>query len=410
MGEGKGEIVMKKTGFLVSTCMFTLLLGGCAGNAESTPVEDSAEVVSDIQEVQNDMPESAEGETELSGQDAESINMGILDDGHVMDVLNYYSSVSDADESGIYLGGVGGIYRIDPESEAKMLYSSQHIAGAALYKDYVFSMEYNVTDNGMTADLIRIKKDGSDKEVLTQISAGSYDLRMIDNILVITEQILGDYGLETVIYSYTLDDEGNLASDTPQDAYEWFDLPDGYEDGMRFLVNPWFSTKFFGYSCFTKATGSMDINSVWISREGQEALEEVVTCSGQPLLNGDTIFYCDSNIENLIQRSLGNTQDAVLYEIPDGDSLSLLTYDSEWIYFVQRPTIDEFNELSSSIMRVNMQDHRTEKIYELQSGNVMSNFNVYGNDCYFILSVADNTQWLCCDLVNGDVTDISVED
>ena len=401
---------MKKIGILALICVFVLLMSGCTGNAESALVEDSSEAVSDIPKVQNDMPEPAGQDVELSGQDAELIYMGIHDDEHVMDVPNYYSSLSDADESGVYLGGVGGIYRIASESGAEMLYSSQHIAGAALYEDYVFSMEYNVTDNGMTADLIRIKKDGSDKEVLKQISAGSYDLRIIDNILVITEQILGDYGLETVIYSYTLDDEGNLASDTPQDAYEWFDLPDGYEDGMRFLVNPWFSTKFFGYSCFTKATGGMDINSVWISREGLEALEEVVTCSGQPLLTGDTIFYCDSNRETLIQRSLGNTQDAVLYEIPDGDSLSLLTYDSEWIYFVQRPTIDEFNELSSSIMRVNMQDHRTEKIYELQPGNVMSNFNVYGNDCYFILSVADNTQWLCCDLVNGDVTDISVED
>lgn len=406
----KGAIEMKKISLLMLICVFTLLMGGCTRSGESTPAEDSSEAVSDIQEVQNDMPESAEGEIELSGQDVESINMGIHDDGHVMDVPNYYSSVSDADESGVYLGGVGGIYRIDPESGAEMLYSSQHIAGAALYKDYVFSMEYNVTDNGMTTDLIRIKKDGSDKEVLTQISAGSYDLRIIDNILVITEQILGDYGLETVFCSYTLDNEGNLASDTPQDAYTWFDLPDEYEDSMRFLINPWFSTKYLGYSCFTKAEGGMDMNSVWISRGSQEALEEAVTCSGQPLLTGDTIFHCDSNGETLIQRSLGNTQNAVLYEIPDGDSLSLLTFDSGWVYFVQRPTIDESNELSSSIMRVNMQDHRTEKIYELHPGNVMSNFNVYGNDCYFILSVADNTQWLCCDLVNGDVMNISAED
>ena len=348
---------MKKIGLLVSIYMSALLMGGCAKSVESTPTEDSSEAVSGVPEVQDDMPEPAEQDTELPGQDAELINMGIHDDEHIMDVPNYYSSVSDADESGVYLGGAAGIYEIN-QSFCRTIYPAPHIAGAALYKNYIYSMEYNVTDNGMTADLIRIKKDGSDKEVLTQISAGSYDLRIIGNILVITEQILGDYGLETVFYSYTLDDEGNLVSDTPQDAYAWFDLPDGYEDGMRFLVNPWFSTKFFGYFCFTKAAGAMDINSIWISGGNREALKQIVTCSGQPLLTKDTIFYCDSNEETLRQRSLDSAQETVLYEIPDDDSLSLLTYDSEWIYFLQEPTTNEHHEVNAFIMRVNLQDHQ----------------------------------------------------
>lgn len=57
------------------------------------------------------------------------------------DIPNYYHSVSDADESGIYLGGVGGIYRMDSEAGVQTLYSSPHIAGAALYGDYVFALE-----------------------------------------------------------------------------------------------------------------------------------------------------------------------------------------------------------------------------------------------------------------------------
>ena len=321
---------------------------------------------------------------------------------------NYYHSVSAADETSVYLGGVGGIYEIN-RFLGTTIYPSPHIAGAALYKDYVYSIEYNVTDQGMTADLIRIKKDGSDKAVLTQVSTGSYDLRIIDKILVISEQILGDYGLETVFYSYTLDNEGNLTSDTPRDAYAQFSLPSGYEDGMRFLINPWFSTKYLDYTCFIKAAGVMDINSVWVSRGNQETLEEVVTCSGEPLLTKDAIFYCDSNGETLIQRSLSNTQETVLYEIPDSDSLSLLTYDSEWIYFVQRPTTDEYHEVNATIMRVNIQDHKAEEVYKLRYNYNMNNFNVYGNNCYFILTDAETAveiQWLQYDLINGEVVTI----
>ena len=402
---------MKKIDLLASICMFTLLMGGCAENVESTPVEDSSEAVSDVPEVQDDMPEPVEQDTELSGQDAELINMGIHDDGHVMDVPNYYSSVSDADESGVYLGGAAGIYEIN-QSFCRTLYPAPHIAGAALYKNYIYSIEYKVTDNGMTADLIGIKKDGSDKEVLTQISAGSYDLRIIDNILVITEQVLGDNGPETVFYSYTLDDEGNLASNTPLDAYTQFGMPNDYEDGMRFFINPWFSTKYFGYFCFTKAAEVTDINSIWISGGNREALDEVVTCSGQPLLTKDTIFYCDSNKETLRQRSLDSAQETVLYEIPDDDSLSLLTYDSEWIYFLQEPTTNEHHEVNAFIMRVNLQDHQAEEVNQLRYGHYMSNFNVYDNNCYYILTDAETTQyiqWIRYNLVSGEVTTIDMD-
>ena len=62
---------MKKMGLLASICMFTLLMGGCTKNVESTPAEGSSAAVSDIPEVQNDMPEPTEQEIELSGQDAD---------------------------------------------------------------------------------------------------------------------------------------------------------------------------------------------------------------------------------------------------------------------------------------------------------------------------------------------------
>lgn len=324
---------------------------------------------------------------------------------------NYYHSISDVDETSVYLGGAGGIYEIN-RFAVGTIYSAPHMAGAALYKNYVYSIEYNVTDNGITAELIRIKKDSSGKEVLTQISAGSYDLRIIDNILVISEYNMEDHGPVSLFYAYMLDNGGNLTSETPQDAYAQFGLPDGYEDGMHFLINPWFSAQSLGYTCFIKDAGVMNTNSVWIKRAEQEDAEEVVTCQGQPLLTKDTIFYCDSNEKALRQRSLDGAQETVLYEIPDDTGLTLLTYDSEWVYFLEysrRLREGDSNEPDETIRRVNLQDHSMEEIYVLQSGSYGGNFNVYGNYCYFILSSAGSNRWVRYNMTNGEMTTIPEE-
>ena len=62
---------MKKIGLLASICLFTLLMGGCAKNVDSTLTEGSSGTVSEIPEVQNDTPESAEQDTGVSAQDTE---------------------------------------------------------------------------------------------------------------------------------------------------------------------------------------------------------------------------------------------------------------------------------------------------------------------------------------------------
>ena len=61
---------MKKIALLVSICAFTLLMGGCAKNIESTPAEDSSEAAADISEVQNDMPKPVKQDIELSSMDS----------------------------------------------------------------------------------------------------------------------------------------------------------------------------------------------------------------------------------------------------------------------------------------------------------------------------------------------------
>ncbi|MDE5865321.1 MAG: hypothetical protein K2H31_01800 [Lachnospiraceae bacterium] len=350
-------------------------------------------------EIENARQEQETLEENSSEEDI--VEENILEASDATDAPNYYHFVSDVDESSVYLGGAGGIYRVDSESGAQIIYPTPYISGAALYGDYVFSIEYNVTDSGMTADLIRINKDGSGKEIMTQISSGSYDLKIIDNMLTLIEEIIGNDGLETVFQYYILDDEGNLASDSPEDVYSQFELSDECGDDAHFLINPMFSTKYFGYSCFVRAVGETDVNSVLIIKGDEESSEEVFECSGEPLAAKDRFFYYDSNGETLVQHPLDNSQETVLYESSDDDILQLLTYDDEWIYAIRRPRIDEGNELSSCIMRVNLQDYRTEEIYEMQAGSYISNFNVYGNDCFFILSDSDHiSRWECCNLTD----------
>ena len=138
------------------------------------------------------------------------------------DLPNYYHSVSDADESFVYLGGAGGIYRIDSGLEVKKLYSASGIAGAALYGDYIFSLEYNASSEGMAAELIRINKISFEKEVLTQVSSGIYDLKIFDDTLILSEEVLGQYGIETVYQAYTLDKEGKLSTLVSADVIDYF--------------------------------------------------------------------------------------------------------------------------------------------------------------------------------------------
>lgn len=385
---------MKKKFTLIFTLLLTLLYG--CSTKSSLEVREDAVINHETPTSVNTTEQEKEEESTDASEDIKDASV----------IPNYYHSVSDADETGVYLGGVGGIYRINPESGVETLYCAPHLAGATLYKDQIYSMEYNITENGMTANLIRINKDGSGKEILTQISTGSYDLKIIDNVLVISDAIMGDYGTETVFQAYPLDAEGNLSAETPLDIYGQFGLLDGYEDGMRFLINPWFTTINFHYLCYTKTEGAVDINSVWIKKGDEELAREILTCSGKPLVYKDFIFYCDSNGETLTQHYLESEQETTLYKIPDNDNVSLLTYDDEWVYFIQKPRIEELNMLTSSILRVNLQDHRTETIFELLPGSYIDHFNVYGNNCYFILSDEDTTQWECCDLTNFTLTEV----
>ena len=323
------------------------------------------------------------------------------------DLPNYYHSVSDADESFVYLGGAGGIYRIDSGLEVKKLYSASGIAGAALYGDYIFSLEYNASSEGMAAELIRINKISFEKEVLTQVSSGIYDLKIFDDTLILSEEVLGQYGIETVYQAYTLDKEGKLSTNMPKNICTQFEMTDGYGEDMRFLINPWFSMKYFGYACFTKVTGEMSINSVWIKKEDQALAEEIVTCNGDPLLTKNKIFYCSSDEKVLAQLILDNLQETVLYDIPADKHLSLLTYDTDWVYVLQMSDTNVGSDPSGIIMRVNLQDHRTEEIFQLQTGSFIGNFNVYGDNCYFILSDEDNSShWECYNLTNSIMTTI----
>ena len=323
------------------------------------------------------------------------------------DLPNYYHSVSDADESFVYLGGAGGIYRIDSGLEVKKLYSASGIAGAALYGDYIFSLEYNASSEGMAAELIRINKISFEKEVLTQVSSGIYDLKIFDDTLILSEEVLGQYGIETVYQAYTLDKEGKLSTNMPKNICTQFEMTDGYGEDMRFLINPWFSMKYFDYICFVKVEEQENIYGVWFKKKNQPLAEEIVTCNGDPLLAKDKIIYCSSDGNVLAQLIFDNSQETPLYDIPADKHLSLLTYDTDWVYILQMSDTDVGSDSYGAVMRVNLKDYRTEEIFQLQTGRFIGNFNVYGDNCYFILSDEDgSSHWECYNLTNSFMTTI----
>ncbi|MCM1039896.1 MAG: DUF5050 domain-containing protein [Ruminococcus sp.] len=309
---------------------------------------------------------------------------------------NYYHPLSDSDGDVIYFGGAGRIYKATLESEVHSIYCTPHIAGAALYGDYIFSLAYHVTDDGMTADLIRLNKNGLNKEVLTQVDPGSYDLRIVESTLVVSEDILTDYGPVREFQAYTLDSEGNLLSDMPQGTYERFGPPEESDEGLRYLIDPWFSTEYYGYTCLIKPEGVIDINSIWIKESNEESAEEILTCRGEPLIAKDIIFYCDSERETpaLMQYFLKDATERELYKIPGDYKPRLFTYDDEWVYFLQEPNVEERGGLSSFLTRVNLQDGQIENIRELSEDESISNFNVYDSYCYFILKSAESSgEW-----------------
>lgn len=96
--------MMRKLGLLTSIGVFALLMGGCTKNVESIPVEDSSDVVSEISEVQNEMPEPAEQDTELFGQDTVVPEQVVELSEQDMELINM--AIHD-NEHNIYMGSMG---------------------------------------------------------------------------------------------------------------------------------------------------------------------------------------------------------------------------------------------------------------------------------------------------------------
>ena len=315
---------------------------------------------------------------------------------------NYYHYESDADETAVYLGGVGGIYKVG-RTTSEVVYSNLNVPGSsvlgvALYKDYIYSIEDIYLNDAVTVNLIRMHKDGSGREVLTQLHPGCYDLRITDNMLVIESQILGEYTPEKVYTAYTLDEEGSLVSDVPADAYSEFELPDDVDRAKGFLIDPWFSTKYYGYRCYAKPEGD-DLSSIWIERENGEPAKKVAVCSGNPILTNDMIYYYDRNRAIIMQCSLNDEQETGICDVTPGDRLTLFTYDDEWLYFLQEPELNETIATPTFVVRLNLKHPGSEIVYQLEPVESVYYFSVYGDRCYFVFTDKPNgARWMSCDL------------
>ena len=121
----------------------------------------------------------------------------------------------------------------------------------------------------------------------------------------------------------------------------------------------------------------------------------------------DKIIYCSSDGNVLAQLIFDNSQETPLYDIPADKHLSLLTYDTDWVYILQMSDTDVGSDSYGAVMRVNLNDYRTEEIFQLQAGSFIGDFNVYGDNCYFILSDEDSSShWECYNLTNSIMTTI----
>lgn len=315
---------------------------------------------------------------------------------------NYYHYESDADETAVYLGGVGGIYKVG-ETTSEVVWSNVNVPGSsilgvALYKDYIYSIEDIYLNDNVTINLIRMNKDGSGREVLTELQPGSYDLKITDNTLVIESQIPGEYMPEKVYTAYALDEEGNLISDVPTDADSEFELPDDADRAKGFLIDPWFSTKYYGYRCYAKQEGD-DLSGIWIERENGEPAKKVAVCSGNPILTNDMIYYYDRDQAIIMQCSLNDAQAVGICDVTPGDRLTLFTYDDEWLYFLQEPEMNETIATPTFVVRLNLKHPGSEMVYQLEPVESVYYFNVYGDRCYFVFTDKPNgARWMSCDL------------
>ena len=116
---------MKKIGLLVSICMFTLLVGGCAINNENAATENNDEVISDESEVSN----------------GEEKHFWVNRQGEVFDSVNAPGGVDESLDTIVWMAFRGGTIiseDMPAEENAYILESDKVLEGSEKAEDHVW--------------------------------------------------------------------------------------------------------------------------------------------------------------------------------------------------------------------------------------------------------------------------------
>ncbi|MDO4333077.1 MAG: DUF5050 domain-containing protein [Eubacteriales bacterium] len=297
-----------------------------------------------------------------------------------------YNSLSCRDKNSIYLGGYGHLYQVNSASGEieNTLLPSSNMLGAAAYGEYIYYIEINLGENGLSSSLVRVKKDGSGKESLTELDPGSYDLKIYGQSISVSYQTIQDNRVCSLFLYYELDEEGRLCSEAVPAESICGDFADADGNRLDFLIDPLFSLQDCGN--IYQYLQMEDSVKVHILKENGDVLEKKLACSVPPkVINGNLVYYDETGkCLSLYQPD----EDAIspLFEATDAEKTEVLNCDNKWIYFGIYENEDGANMI---VYRINMGNKEAESLFET-SGTEIRYFSVYDGMCYY----GTDTGWI----------------
>lgn len=301
-----------------------------------------------------------------------------------LDNFNTYNTLSSTDGNFIYLGGQGNIIKFDPvSSSAIVLYSSPHLLGAASYKNYVYFIQHNVTDDGTYAYLMRTDKDGTITETLAEADTSYYDLQIYDSILSLRKYEHFEYSFDY----YELDEKGDILKEL--DETDLINVA----DPTHICTDPLYTLHAYdaiyefepiaesGKVSFTKTcSGGTHISNTIYSD----------TFSGSLILVKDenTILY-KNHLDQICCLSLMTGEEIIIYDNPSSFTIKVLNYEDNWIYFSQKNS----ENTGEDLYRVNLETSDQEKIYTLENGSIYR-LSIYEQYVFFYCNDNNNFYWM----------------
>lgn len=318
------------------------------------------------------------GQNHISQQDAG--NKALTENTEIQ-AYSASESTSDTEDDGYtYMGGAGNILQVDNRTlEETSLYQTDHITGAAVYHNYIYSIELEVKDSGVQSYLIRMKKDGSEEKRLATVDAGSYELLIDGNELTLADQTDPE---KTIYNCYSLTENGDLVSDTPQKLSSIENMTKISDaDENQYLMNPVHSMNNYGavfYSTDESETGAYHIQEQF--KDG--TLKKMQTEMTGNLLFDQNYIYGVNTDGELVMISLSDHSVKTIGNAGKDYHITLLAQDGSWCYYVAGDTAE--GSTAQRCRRMNLKSGAVEEFAEMQPYETICDFCIIKNCCFYI--------------------------